>query len=262
MPRVEDEAKRPCSIRVKQEDRALIQALPRKLYGDRSLGLQADPTFRPKLMALLSPETTEPDGRNSREVGGSTLARVEHIESRLAATEMFTILQKIDRVDRRLSMLEPFRGDARTDINSPSDEQSSSVPADHQTQDRKAIAAIKEHVKRLLDERWISASGERRLHTAASMERELIREHGISRERAYSFIQKAIAKYDPDNPQRRSRKKPIARRVGPEQVETMRELADRDVPRSLIARAMGCNVRTISDHIGARNKRRLRRKGV
>lgn len=91
--------------------------------------------------------------------------------------------------------------------------------------------------------------------TRAEIERHLIDKCGISRNAAQSAATKAVAKLDPNNPARRTRRRPIARRVDEDVRLRIRDLADSGMPRKEIAAQIGAHIRTVRRHLSSLSNR-------
>jgi integrase len=108
--------------------------------------------------------------------------------------------------------------------------------------------------QRALAERLVSArKPDGGVYTRAEIEAEIVRQTGCTREIAQSAATKAVKRLDPDNPARRTHRRPVARRVDDGLIARMWELVGRGMSLAAIGREMGADPKTVRKHLMATN---------
>ena len=133
--------------------------------------------------------------------------------------------------------------------NPPAEKTSSDgkVPAKSRSS-RCKVPGQTELAEKLTRETVPDGKGGRRVRTRAEIEAALVKRLGIPRTVAQVASHRAVRKLDPDNPVRRTHKKPIARSLSEEQKALIRDLRKKGMNKKEIAEMLGANPRTIQRH--------------
>lgn len=115
-----------------------------------------------------------------------------------------------------------------------------------------ALSAPRALAKRLLGVRLPGSDGGSRVMTRAEIERRIVKELGVSRGSAQSAASWAVRIGDPDNPERRTHRRPVARTVGLSIITKMQELKAQGLNKREIAERLGADVKTVRRHLGSR----------
>jgi hypothetical protein len=84
-----------------------------------------------------------------------------------------------------------------------------------------------------------------RVMTRSEIEAEIQQRLKVSRDVAQAAASRAVNKLDPNNAARRSHRKPVARKIGPELESRIRQLAAEGHPPMSVAKSVGAHVRTV-----------------
>jgi hypothetical protein len=114
------------------------------------------------------------------------------------------------------------------------------------------LSAPRALAKRLADVRLRTPEGGTRPMTRAEMERRIMEELGVPRGPAQSASTWAVRTYDPDNPERRTHRPPVARTIGPALVMKMRSLKAKGLSEKQIATRLGGDVKTVRKYLHRR----------